>query len=97
MIFVSVPSKVKIANLSHLQDYKEVMALFQRHGLGISEFGDELISFYEIGKCMNNEVPIDSFFRMSRREFSILVSVVKKLDEAEKKANKLMQFVSVGI
>jgi hypothetical protein len=96
MIYIMVPSKVKIANLSYLQDYKDVMVLFQRHGLGISEFGDELISFYEISKCANNKVPVDSFFRMSRKEFSILVNIVKRLDESERTKNQLMKVFSTG-
>jgi len=91
MVYVKVASE---ARLEHNEDQKELDALqtlFLRHKYSISYMGHDEITFYDVNDIdKNGYVPAHSRYCMPRKDFAAFVSVVKRLDYAEKRANQLL-------
>jgi len=91
MVYIKVATKPR---LEHNEDQKELdslQELFIRHKYSISYLGHEDVSFYDMNDIDKQDyVPAHSRFCMSRKDFAAFVSVVKRLDYAEKRANQLL-------
>jgi uncharacterized protein YqgQ len=73
------------------EELNKLQELFKKHNYSISYLGKQDVSFYDIADIDKNDfVPIHSRFCMQRKDFAAFVSVIKRLDQAEKRANELM-------
>lgn len=87
MIYVKVPKKPRVEGTADLLLFNNVRLLFERHGFAISRFGKNMITFYNKMECRSGEdinsvaVPVDSYFKMSTKEFRVFAQVVKQLDD----------------
>jgi len=91
MVYIKVATTPR---LEHGEDQKELEALqklFLKHKFSISYLGHEDVSFYDTTQIDNDDfVPAHSRYCMPRKDFAAFVSVVKRLDYAEKRANELL-------
>lgn len=92
MMYRTVPRKTRIDSKSDLASYREIQALFSRHGYGIAHFSHRGVEFYDARQCVKQTVPITSYFMVNKKEFLLFVDIVKRLDESEQKMQRLVKW-----
>lgn len=101
MLYIRVSDKVKIdSSYISSEQAKEVCELLNRHGYYPTRFGKDLynktsIEFYNKDDVVqDNNVPVHKYFKMNSRELFVFLEVLQKLDAAERKMSRYVDFVS---
>lgn len=100
MMYITVPTKARLLEgLFNIKDYNQTSSLLSRHGYKVSEFGKNVVAFYKAAelKKENNSVPMHSFYKMEKKDFSVFVEAIQKLDDMEKKMNNYIKFVNSSL
>lgn len=94
-----IPTKIRLDSKSEIKRLKEISLLLNRHGyapvrFGKDTFGKDAVEFYKKEDIKDNAVPAHFYYKMSGKEFIAFLSVLQKLDEAEKKMLRYVEYVS---
>ena len=87
MLLKKLPQRITVPNTSDLPLMHEVLGIISKYGYGMIYFGKSGASFYKKTDVKDGYIPIDKYFFFSRKETMMLIDVLKKLDEANKKVN----------
>jgi hypothetical protein len=91
MVYIKVATEPKLEYGADQKELDALQMLFLRHRYSISYMGHDDVSFYDTKDIdKSGYVPAHSRFCMSRKEFTAFVSVVQRLDYAEKRVNQLL-------
>lgn len=89
MIYSTVPEKAKVEILSDIKEFTKLQKLLVKHGYAITFFGKNGVSFYKTSDTKihdgNRAVPVSSRYHFDRKDFSLFVEIILKLDSAERK------------
>ncbi len=91
MMYINIPSRVRVDNISDIPSYEEIQGLLNKHGLGIARFNDTGVCFYDKTKCVKSQVPITAMYSVSKKEFLLFLEIVRRLDASERKVLNLVK------
>lgn len=96
MMYISVPEKTRIKNKCDLHSFHNIIALFAKHEFGIAEYSNNGARVYRKPKIgfKADAVPITSVFNLSKKDFLLMIELIRRLDDATNKRDKYLKIIS---